>query len=486
MPPTSLVQATAVELLALYRSRSASPVEALRAVLAHVERHGAPLNAFVLLDEERALEAARASEARWARGEPVGRLDGVPVSVKDLLLTRGWPTRRGSRTVDAAGPWTEDAPAVARLREHGAVLFGKTTTSEFGLKGLGDSPLTGFTRNAWDPRRTPGGSSAGAVTAVAAGFGPLAVGTDGGGSIRVPSAFSGVVGCKPTFGRVPAHPASVVGVPPHVGPIARTVGDAALLLSVLSGPDDRDPFRAPPPREDALYLGALVAVEAPDALDAPDTLGPSDALNASDVRFLRRVRVGVSATLGYVDLPGETRSRFDAAVALLRRLGAEVEEVAPPFDDPGGVLRTLFAARAAHTVRDLGPEQRARLDPAVQNAAAQGEALSAVAYLEAERQRAELALTMAAFHRRFDLLVTPTSAGAAPLIDGGALPASFAAPFSLTRQPAVSVPMGLTSAGLPLGLQIVGRHFEEALVLRAALALERESAPLQAPPLRAS
>ncbi|WP_437552072.1 amidase [Sorangium sp. So ce367] len=477
MPPASLVQATAVELLALYRSRSASPVEALRAVLAHVERHGAALNAFALLDEERALDAARASEARWARGEPVGRLDGVPVSVKDLLLTRGWPTRRGSRTVDAAGPWTEDAPAVARLREHGAVLFGKTTTSEFGLKGLGDSPLTGITRNAWDPRRTPGGSSAGAVTAVAAGFGPLAVGTDGGGSIRVPSAFSGVVGCKPTFGRVPAHPASVVGVPPHVGPIARTVGDAAVLLSVLSGPDDRDPFRAPPPREDALYLGALVAI------DASDTHDKSGAL---DARFLRRVRVGVSATLGYVDLPGETRDCFDAAAAVLQRLGAEVEEVAPPFADPGGVLRTLFAARAAHTVRELGPAQRALLDPAVQSAAAQGEALSAVAYLEAERQRAELALAMAVFHRRFDLLVTPTSAGAAPLIDGGALPASFAAPFSLTRQPAISVPMGLTTAGLPLGLQIVGRHFEEALVLRAALAIERESAPLRAPPLRAS
>ncbi|HTN82370.1 MAG TPA: amidase [Sorangium sp.] len=463
MMPASLVQATAVELLALYRSRSASPVEALRAVLAHVERHGAPLNAFALLDEERALDAARASEARWARGAPVGRLDGVPVSVKDLLLTRGWPTLRGSRTVDASGPWTEDAPAVARLREQGAVLFGKTTTSEFGLKGLGDSPLTGITRNAWDPRRTPGGSSAGAVTAVAAGFGPLAVGTDGGGSIRVPSAFSGVVGCKATFGRVPAHPASVVGVPPHVGPIARTVADAALLLSVLSGPDDRDPFRAPPAREDAL-----------------------DALDASDARSLRDVRIGVSATLGYIDPPGETRARFGAAVALLRQLGAEVEEVEPPFADPGGVLRTLFAARAAHTVRELGPEQRARLDPAVRSAAEQGEALSAVAYLEAERQRAELGLAMAALHRRFDLLATPTSAGAAPLIEGGgALPASFAGPFSLTRQPAISVPMGLTSAGLPLGLQLVGRHFEEPLLLRAALAFERASAPLEAPPLRA-
>ncbi|WP_437876141.1 amidase [Sorangium sp. So ce513] len=465
MAPTSLVQATAIELLALYRSRSASPVEALRSILDHVERHGAPLNAFALLDEQRALDAARASEARWARGAPEGRLDGVPVSVKDLLLTRGWPTRRGSRTVDPTGPWEEDAPAVARLREQGAVLFGKTTTSEFGLKGLGDSPLTGITRNAWDPRHTPGGSSAGAVTAVAAGFGPLAVGTDGGGSIRVPSAFSGVVGLKPTFGRVPAHPASVVGVPPHVGPIARTVADAGLLLAVLSGADDRDPFRAPPAPE--------------GALDAPE-LG-------DDARPLRGVRIGVSATLGYIDPAGETRARFASAVALLERLGAEVDEVQPAFADPGSVLRTLFAARAAHTVRDLGPEQRALLDPAVRSAAAQGEALSVVSYLEAERQRAELAVAVAALHRRFDLLVTPTSAAAAPPIEGGgALPASFAGPFSLTRQPAISVPMGLTSAGLPLGLQIVGRHFEEPLVLRAALAFERESPLLRAPPLRGS
>ncbi|WP_437964362.1 amidase [Sorangium sp. So ce260] len=460
---SSLVQATALELLALYRARSASPVEVMRAVLAQVERHGAPLNAFVVLDEERALDAARASEARWVRGAPAGRLDGVPVSVKDLLLTRGWPTRRGSRTVDASGPFTEDAPAVARLREHGAVLFGKTTTSEFGLKGAGDSPLTGITRNAWDPRHTPGGSSAGAVTAVAAGFGPIAVGTDGGGSIRVPSAFSGVVGLKPTFGRVPAHPASVVGVPPHVGPIARTVGDAALLLAVLSGPDDRDPFRALPAPGDVM-----------DAIDG-----------AMGAGALRRVRIGVSATLGTIEPASETRARFAAAAATLRELGAEVEEVEPPFADPGGVLRTLFAARAAHTVRELGPEQRALLDPAVRSAAAEGEALGVVAYLEAERRRAELALAMAAFHRRFDLLVTPTSAGAAPRIEGGGpLPASFAGPFSLTRQPAISVPMGVTSAGLPLGLQIVGRHFEEALVLRAARAFESASVQLMAPPLK--
>ncbi|WP_437312976.1 amidase [Sorangium sp. So ce385] len=460
---SSLVQATALELLALYRARSASPVEVMRAVLAQVERHGAPLNAFVLIDEERALDAARASEARWVRGAPAGRLDGVPVSVKDLLLTAGWPTRRGSRTVDASGPWTEDAPAVARLREHGAVLFGKTTTSEFGLKGAGDSPLTGITRNPWDPRHTPGGSSAGAVTAVAAGFGPIAVGTDGGGSIRVPSAFSGVVGLKPTFGRVPAHPASVVGVPPHVGPIARSVGDAALLLAVLSGPDDRDPFRAPPAPGDVV-----------DALDGAPFAGA-----------LRGVRIGVSATLGGIEPAGETRARFAAAAATLEELGAEVEEVDPPLADAGSVLRTLFAARAAHTVRELGPERRALLDPAVRSAAAEGEALGAVAYLEAERRRAELALVMAALHRRFDLLVTPTSAGAAPLIEGGGPPpASFAGPFSLTRQPAISVPMGVTGAGLPLGLQIVGRHFEEALVLRAARAFEGAGVPLRAPPLR--
>jgi aspartyl-tRNA(Asn)/glutamyl-tRNA(Gln) amidotransferase subunit A len=448
---------SATELIAHYRTRELSPVEVTKAVLARIEQHGHSINAFALLDPSAAMAAARVSELRWRRGEPLGLLDGVPMSVKDLLLARGWPTRKGSLTVDAGGTWDEDSPAVARLREHGAVILGKTTTSEFGLKGLGDSPLTGITRNPWNVAHSPGGSSAGAVAAVAAGMSTLAVGTDGGGSIRVPSAFTGVIGLKPTYGRVPAYPAMVVGAPPHVGPIARTVTDVALLLTVLVGPDDRDPFRLPRTYED--YR---------DQLELP----------------LEGLRLGVSRTLGYADVDPEIAADFERAIRIFEGLGASVETADPGFESPEPLLRTLFAARAAATVRHLTAAKRKLLDPAVQLAAMEGEQLSAVRYLEAEEGRVALAERMAAYHRRFDLLLTPTTAETAPLAEPEAEDAParrarspFAQPFSLTRQPALSIPMGVTKAGLPTGLQIVGRHFEDKLVLRAAHAFESQQSP---------
>ena len=230
MSDTDITRLSATELLGLYRRRELSPVEATRAVLARIDTQNAATNAYCLVRDEETLASAKESEQRWQAGEPAGLLDGVPVSVKDLLLTSGWPTLRGSLTIDEAGPWTVDAPAVARLREHRAVLLGKTTTPEFGWKGVTDSPLTGVTRNPWDPARTTGGSSGGAAAAVASGMGPLALGTDGGGSIRIPASFCGIVGLKPTHGRVPVYPPSTFGTLSHVGPMARTVADAALLL----------------------------------------------------------------------------------------------------------------------------------------------------------------------------------------------------------------------------------------------------------------
>ncbi len=227
---TDLTQCTATELLALYRSGAASPVEATQAVLDRIAAVDPTINAFCLVAGEEALASATASEVRWQRGEPVGPLDGVPTSIKDLILTRGWPTRRGSRTVDPDQPWDVDAPATARLREAGAVLIGKTTTPEFGCKGETNSELTGITRNPWDPSRTPGGSSGGTAAAVAAGLGPLSVGTDGAGSVRIPAAFCGNVGHKPSFGRVPAYPLSPFGTVAHLGPHTMSVTDAALML----------------------------------------------------------------------------------------------------------------------------------------------------------------------------------------------------------------------------------------------------------------
>src|SRR3954451_2546129 len=238
---------SAAALVTAYRERRLSPVEVAEAALARIAARDGELNAFCLVDGERALAEAGASEARWAAGAPAGLLDGVPVAVKDILLTRGWPTLRGSKTVDPAGPWDDDAPAVAALRRHGAVLPGKTTTPEFGWKGVTDSPLTGITRNPWDHSRTAGGSSGGSSAALAAGMVPLALGTDGGGSIRIPSSFCGLPGIKPTYGRVPAWPASPYGTVAHAGPMARTVTDLALLLDVLSAPDPRDWSALPPP-----------------------------------------------------------------------------------------------------------------------------------------------------------------------------------------------------------------------------------------------
>ena len=237
---TDLADCTATELLALYRSKQASPVEATNAVLARIERVNPKLLAFCHLAPADAIASARASEARWQRGEPIGALDGVPASIKDLILTKGWPTLRGSRTVDANQPWDVDAPASARLREAGAVLLGKTSTPEFGCKGETNSPRTGITRNPWDPSKTPGGSSGGTAAAVAAGLGPLSVGTDGAGSVRIPAAFCGNFGLKPSFGRVPAYPLSPFGTVAHLGPHTMSVRDAALMLTVLARPDARD------------------------------------------------------------------------------------------------------------------------------------------------------------------------------------------------------------------------------------------------------
>jgi aspartyl-tRNA(Asn)/glutamyl-tRNA(Gln) amidotransferase subunit A len=453
-----LAYLSAEELGRAYRARRLSPVEVTAAAARRIEATQATLNAFASFDAAAALAGARASEARFHRGGPLGALDGVPVSVKDLLLVKGFSTRRGSRTTASDELSSQDSPAAARLREDGAVLLGKTTTSEFGLRGMGDSPLTGITRNPWSLARTTGGSSAGAVAAVAAGLGTLAVGTDGGGSIRVPAAYSGVVGLKPTFGRVPTYPGAVLGAPPHVGPIARSVADAALLLDVLCQPDDRDPYRLPPPS----------VVFADRASRAP-----------------RPLRVG------YLALPEracdpEVGAAFEGSLTRCRELGLEPRAVDLSFQGAGEVLTSLFQARAAHTLSALSEELRSLVDPSIRAAAEAGEQLSIVQYLAVEAERTSLALRVSRVFRIVDVLLTPTTAEPAPLVEAepSARRAPFTGLFSLTRHPAISIPNGRTRGGLPIGLQIVGRHFEEETVLDLAAALEAGGA-FVAPPEQA-
>ena len=445
----------ATELIAAYRAKTLSPVEATQAALARIDAHNERLNAFCLVDHEGALAAARESEARWAKGAPLGLVDGVPASVKDLVLTRGWPTLRGSKTVAADQPWDEDAPAVARLREHGAVLLGKTTTCEYGWKGVTDNPLTGITRNPWNPERTPGGSSGGAAAAVAAGMGPLAIGTDGGGSIRIPCGFTGLVGIKATYGRVPVYPASTFGTLSHLGPMTRTVADAALMLSVMAGTDARDWLALPAPAGD--WLGGL-----------------EDGVEG--------LRVAFSADLGYVRVDPEIATLVAAAAETFDALGATVEAVDPGFANPQECFRVLWYAGAANLLRTFGADERERIDPGLVAIAGEGARLSALDLLAAENARAALGIRMSAFLGDYDVLLTPTLPLAAFAAGEEVPPGSglerwfewtpFSYPFNLTGQPAATVPCGFTSDGLPAGLHIVGPRHGEARVLRAAHAFQ--------------
>ncbi|NIR31600.1 MAG: amidase [Gammaproteobacteria bacterium] len=445
----------ATELLRLYRNKRLSPVEATRASLERIERCDRTLNAYCLVRPDEALAAARASEQRWSKGEPRGLLDGVPVAIKDLLLTKGWPTLRGSKTVDPDQPWDEDAPSTARLREHGAVLLGKTTTPEFGWKGVTDSPLTGVTRNPWNPTMTPGGSSGGSAAAVASAMATVALGTDGGGSVRIPCGFTGLFGLKPSFGRVPAAPLSPFGTVSHVGPMTRTVSDAALVLTVIAAPDARDWHALP-------YDGRDYRIGLEDGV--------------------RRLRIAYSPELGYARVDPEVRSVVDAAVEVCRDLGAQVEQVDPGFDDPLDCFVKHWLAGAANLTRTFDERKLNMLEAGLAQFARAGAALSLMDYLDAINRRGALGQAMNTFHERYDLLLTPALPCAAfPAEQQVYDPANqehwfdwtpFTFPFNLTQQPAASVPCGLTAAGLPVGLQIVGPRYADALVLRASRAFE--------------
>ncbi|MAL79744.1 MAG: amidase [Sneathiella sp.] len=452
-----LAHLTATELVEGYRSGKFSPVEATEAALRRIGMFNETLNAFVFVDEERALAEARKSELRWRHNEPVGLVDGVPTTIKDLILTKGWPTLRGSLSIDAAGPWNEDAPVTARLKEQGAVILGKTTTPEFGWKGVTDSPRTGITRNPWNPAMTPGGSSGGAAAACAAGMGALHVGTDGGGSIRIPCGFTGIFGLKPSYGRVPAWPLSPFGSVAHIGPMTRSVADAARMLQVISGPDARDWTALP--QTETHYISRLTG-------------------------DLRGKKIAFSPTLGYARVHPEVASAVKHAAGLFEELGAIVEEVDPGFANPLPIFNAIWWSGAAFALRHLNDRQRSELDPGLQQVVREGEKITLTDYLEASQMRGELGGRMRQFHERYDLLITPSLA--IPAFEVGKLAPDdlasvgawvdwtpFSYPFNLTQQPACSIPCGLTSDGLPIGLQIVGPMHGDLAVLNAAAAFEK-------------
>ncbi len=453
MSATDPTLMTAEELLAHYARRSLSPVEVLQAVTERVARHNPSLNAFAVLTPQ-SLAAAGASEARWRAGRPMGLLDGVPCTVKDLLDVAGHPTRRGSRLSDTA-PVADDAPSVLGLKAEGAVVIGKTTTTEYGWKSPGDCPLHGITRNPWNTQHTPGGSSAGAGAAAAAGFGPLHVGTDAGGSIRIPAAWCGVVGLKPTFGRVPLWPLGAFSSVAVAGPVTRNVRDAALMLNAMARFDLRDPYCLPDERRDWRD-------------------GIEDGVAELRVAVLRRP--GFDAPVDW-----EGIAAVEQAARLLMEAGAEVEEADPGLPDTRDIFGRIWGVALARLVNGIPETRRHMLDQGLLEVANAMGGMSAIEFLDGEAMRVQAAHAMARFHQKYDLVLCPTVPAAAPLADAPLsdpvqalwtqwAPWTFA--FNLTRQPAISVPMGFTAAGLPRAVQLAAPMYRDDIVLRAARTLE--------------
>jgi len=459
-PGQELCFLPATALAAAIRAKKLSPVEIAEAVFARIHPLNPKINAFCTLTEDLALRAAKDAEARLMRGEPLGVLHGLPVSVKDLLLTEGVRTSFGSFIREHYLP-RENPPAVQKVVDAGAILIGKTTTPEFGFKAVTDSPLAGITRNPWDLRKTSGGSSGGAGAAVAAGLGALALGTDGAGSIRIPASFNGIFGLKPSYGRVATYPANPVPFLSHVGPMTRTVRDAALLLNVIAGPDERDLLSLP--------------AEATDYQQCCEG-------------GVRGLRVACSASLGYAKVDAEVREVAESAARLFEtELGCGVEPADPGFASPRSWFATLWTTSYAMRLRGALSEWEPRMDPDLVTMIRGASRFCRTTFEEALAERLSLWEGTRKFFDRFELLLTPTlpvppfaaGLGAPQGIDGsvGALPPfpewiPFTYPWNLTGQPAATVPCGFTRDGLPVGLQIVGRRFADSTVLRAAAAFE--------------
>jgi aspartyl-tRNA(Asn)/glutamyl-tRNA(Gln) amidotransferase subunit A len=447
----------ATELADRIRKRALSPVEIMEAVLARAQRLNPVLNAICTPTYDSAMAAARRAEAEAMRGADLGLLHGLPMTIKDLALTRGVRTMGGSALYRDRVP-DIDHLHVERLSDAGGITIGKTTVSELGWKGNGDCPVTGITHNPWQHGMNAGGSSAGAAACAAAGIGPLHQGSDGAGSVRMPAAFCGVFGLKPSFGRVPYHPMPNNGLISHVGPLTRTVGDAALMLQVLAGPDDRDVSSLEAPPDD--YIGRLE-------------------------EGIAGLRVAYSPDLGYLKVDGEVAEPVRAAALAFADLGCTVDEVNPGWGDPIEMEHCLFASSYAGMIGQLLDAWQDRLDPGLVALTRHGLTYSAADVFRAWGQRLAYYDKVRTFFQRYDLLLTPSLSVAAFPAER-LIPAhweqhpwdwlrwaGFSYPFNLTGLPAATCPCGFTPAGLPVGIQIAAGRFHDLRVLQAARAFEQ-------------
>jgi aspartyl-tRNA(Asn)/glutamyl-tRNA(Gln) amidotransferase subunit A len=457
--PTAPLHAwSAAQLAAAFRSGALSPVEATTAVIAQIEKREPTLHALYAFDPDSALDQARASEQRWRQRQPLSALDGVPGTLKDNIATRGIPSPLGTAATELV-PAAEDAPPAARWREAGLVLLAKTTMPDYGMLSSGLSSFHALARNPWDPTKNPGGSSAGAGAAGAAGYGPLHVGTDIGGSIRLPAGWCGLVGLKPSGGRIPIKPPYAGRV---AGPMTRTVQDAALLMTVLSRPDWRDPTSLPWQQIDWLNLR----------------------------REARGLKVGLQLDAGWgLAVEPHTLAAVQAAAAAFEAAGAVVEPLAP-FCTREMVqgLDNFWRMRSWLDISALPPERQAKVLPYIRHWVARGASLSAAQVFHGFSQIAAIRDATVAACQPFDFVLSPTSpvpAYAAELaspLDDPEQPfehIAFTLPFNMSEQPSVTVNCGFTAAGLPIGLQITGRRHDDLGVLQLAQLWEqlRPTAP---------
>lgn len=456
MTHDDLCFASAIDLATLVREKKISPVEVIDAFLARIEKINPQLNAYVTVTADLARAAAKRAEAAVMAGATSGPLHGVPFSIKDLVFTAGVRTTGGSQVFRDFVP-EQDSVVVTRLQAAGGILLGKTNTPEFGYKGTTENLVFGETRNPWALDKTPGGSSGGAGAATAAGLAPLSIGTDGGGSIRIPASFSGIYGLKPTFGRVPDLPGfggwqSIA----HTGPMTRTVADAALMMDVLAHPDERSRYSVPAPEQS--FTQAL-------------TQRP------------RKLRIGWTPDLGYAAVEPQVITALKKSVAAFREMGWEVEEASPGFPDPFDMFTTTVRAENYVVAGELLAEHGHLFDPWQRAFVEVSAGITALDYLRAEQARAKLCIQLAAFFDKYDLLITPTVplppftissrikeiAGRTIHVIGWMV---FTYPFNLTGNPAASIPCGWTADGLPMGMQIIGRRFADDVVLQASAAFE--------------
>ncbi len=446
---------TAIELKDKIANKEISPVEVVEDALRRMEELEPKLNCFVEATPDMALDAAKRAEQAVTSGERLGLLHGLPVSVKDLITVGGVKCTFGSKVM-ADNVAAADAPSVERVKAQGACVIGKTTTSEFGCKAVGDSPLTGVTPNAWNLKKTPGGSSCGAVSSVAAGVTPFALGTDGGGSVRIPCSLTGLFCIKAQFARVPVYPVSATPTLAHVGPMARTVRDVALLLTTIAGHDRRDPFG--------------VAGPVPDFLAACD-------------QPVKGMRLAWSPTLGYAKPTDEVVKIVEDAVKTFEDLGCEVELVETIMDDdPVDMWIAEFYAGVGTRLKDVLANSPDQLDPAVVDVLSGALDQTLEEYYGQVFRRYDFREKMRNFFDNYDLLLTPTLPVPAFDVNLNVPPelpdrnivswVFYTYPFNLTGQPAASIPAGWTDEGLPVGLQMVSKIIHETDIFRAAAAFE--------------